>query len=209
MHVLGSFIFGLPTDKPDTFDATVELAEKAGVTFAQFVMLTPLPGTIDFERWEKGSSPAPNDGRQCADHALLAHPRPMRPKMFIPHPSMSSDEIRERTQGVWDRFYSWRAIWKRSTALQISAPAWPLCSSPSSTARCTPKPASPPTARAERNRKNGLAGRPVNAESSSMQNLCPELQSPLWERDSATASPRPAFLNSNRPDKPGPLAILR
>jgi radical SAM superfamily enzyme YgiQ (UPF0313 family) len=39
LHVLGSFIFGLPTDKPSTFGATVELALKAGVTFAQFVMM--------------------------------------------------------------------------------------------------------------------------------------------------------------------------
>jgi len=27
---------------------------------------------------------------------------------------MSSDEIRERTQKVWDRFYNWGAIWQRS-----------------------------------------------------------------------------------------------
>src|SRR5271155_4395440 len=53
VHVLGSFIFGLPTDKPATFDATVEMALKAGVTFAQFVMMTPFPGTVDFGRWEK------------------------------------------------------------------------------------------------------------------------------------------------------------
>ena len=53
VHVLGSFIFGLPTDKMDTFMATADLAQKAGVTFAQFVMLTPLPGTLDFEKWEK------------------------------------------------------------------------------------------------------------------------------------------------------------
>src|SRR5271169_3997614 len=48
VHVLGSFIFGLPTDKPETFDATVEVALRAGVTFAQFVMMTPFPGTVDF-----------------------------------------------------------------------------------------------------------------------------------------------------------------
>jgi hypothetical protein len=34
--------------------------------------------------------------------------------MFTPLPSMSSGEIRERTQGVWDRFYAWNVIWKRS-----------------------------------------------------------------------------------------------
>jgi hypothetical protein len=28
---------------------------------------------------------------------------------------MSSDEIRERTQRVWDRFYNWSAIWRRSS----------------------------------------------------------------------------------------------
>jgi hypothetical protein len=27
---------------------------------------------------------------------------------------MSSDEIRDRTQKVWDRFYNWSAIWQRS-----------------------------------------------------------------------------------------------
>ena len=41
-------------------------------------------------------------------------PTEVRPKMFTPHPTMSSDEIRERTQKVWDRFYNWSAIWQRS-----------------------------------------------------------------------------------------------
>src|SRR4029078_2264444 len=46
VHVLVSFIFGLPTDRPDTFAATGALAEKADLTFAQFVMMTPFPGTV-------------------------------------------------------------------------------------------------------------------------------------------------------------------
>ena len=53
LHVLGSFIFGLPSDRPETFPATVALAERSDVAFAQFVMLTPLPGTLDFNRWEE------------------------------------------------------------------------------------------------------------------------------------------------------------
>jgi radical SAM superfamily enzyme YgiQ (UPF0313 family) len=36
VHVLGSFIFGLPSDRPETFKATADLAERAGITFAQF-----------------------------------------------------------------------------------------------------------------------------------------------------------------------------
>ena len=44
VHVLGSFIFGLPSDRPATFQATADIADRAGLAFAQFVMLTPYPG---------------------------------------------------------------------------------------------------------------------------------------------------------------------
>lgn len=114
VHVLGSFIFGLPTDKPATFDATVAMALKAGVTFAQFVMMTPFPGTVDFVRWEKEQA---KDPMMVADVPITRYwliPTEVRPKMFTPHPTMSTDEIRERTQKVWDKFYTWGAIWERS-----------------------------------------------------------------------------------------------
>ena len=91
VHVLGSFIFGLPTDRPETFDATVELALRADLTFAQFVMMTPFPGTVDFARWEKEQSAHPTmvDGMPITRYWLI--PTEVRPKMFIPHPVMSSD----------------------------------------------------------------------------------------------------------------------
>jgi radical SAM superfamily enzyme YgiQ (UPF0313 family) len=114
VHVLGSFIFGLPTDRPNTFDATAELAQRAGITFAQFVMLTPFPGTVDFERWAKAQQhrAAHINGVPLTRYWLI--PAGQRPKMFMPHPSMTSGEIRERTQHVWDTFYSVNSIWKRS-----------------------------------------------------------------------------------------------
>src|SRR5579862_7106269 len=114
VHVLGSFIFGLPTDRPDTFAATAALAKQAGLTFAQFVMMTPFPGTIDFDRWEKsmnGSVPHVA-GVPITRYWLI--PAHVRPKMFSPHETMTTEEIRERTQGVWDSFYGLREIWKRS-----------------------------------------------------------------------------------------------
>ena len=115
VHVLGSFIFGLPTDKPGTFDATVELALKADVAFAQFVMMTPFPGTVDFARWEQEQSKSPTlvAGTPITRYWLI--PTGLRPKLFMPHPTMSADEIRERTQKVWDRFYEFTAIWKRAS----------------------------------------------------------------------------------------------
>ena len=71
--MLGSFIFGLPTDTPATFDATADLAQRAGVSFAQFVMLTPFPGTVDFAKWERESVDGPSIDGIPAD-PLLAHP---------------------------------------------------------------------------------------------------------------------------------------
>jgi len=114
VHVLGSFIFGLPTDRPATFDATVAMAMKAGVTFAQFVMMTPFPGTVDFGRWEKEQSAHPTLVGDVPITRYWMIPTEVRPKMFTPHPTMSSDEIRDRTQHVWDTFYTWKAIWTRS-----------------------------------------------------------------------------------------------
>lgn len=114
VHVLGSFIFGLSTDRQDTFAATAALAKEAELTFAQFVMMTPFPGTVDFDRWEKsmnGNVPLV-DGVPITRYWLI--PAAVRPKMFTPHDTMSSEEIRMRTQGVWDLFYSLPEVWQRS-----------------------------------------------------------------------------------------------
>ena len=196
VHVLGSFIFGLPTDKPATFDATVAMALKAGVTFAQFVMMTPFPGTVDFARWEKEQAASPTlvGGVPITRYWLI--PTAIRPKMFTPHPSMSSEEIRERTQRVWDRFYDWKSIWKRS--------------------ECTP------TLRARvafmflsklyrqmyagtgistdsaRRKKSKRAARWTAAQCRKLFVAAPmpELQSPAWESSFGPEGVRPAFLGS-------------
>jgi radical SAM superfamily enzyme YgiQ (UPF0313 family) len=114
VHVLGSFIFGLPSDRASTFEATADVAERAGLAFAQFVMLTPYPGTVDFEAWEKsvGADAARVAGIPITRHWLI--PQAHRPKVYAPHPVMTPDEIRARTQAVWDRFYSLGRIWERS-----------------------------------------------------------------------------------------------
>jgi radical SAM superfamily enzyme YgiQ (UPF0313 family) len=118
VHVLGSFIFGLPSDRLETFEATVSLAERADITFAQFVLLTPFPGTIDFEKWAADSANHDTvvDGIPITRHWLI--PQHKRPKVYSPHPTMSPEEIRVRTQGAWDRFYSWRQVWARSSVVK-------------------------------------------------------------------------------------------
>jgi radical SAM superfamily enzyme YgiQ (UPF0313 family) len=118
VHVLGSFIFGLPSDRPETFELTAKLAERSGITFAQFVMLTPFPGTVDFAAWEKAMETDPTriEGIPLTRHWLI--PKGKQPKVYVPHPIMSADDIRTRTQGVWDQFYSWRNVWARAHCVE-------------------------------------------------------------------------------------------
>jgi len=114
VQVLGSFIFGLPSDRPETFETTLSVAQRADLAFAQFVMLMPFPGTVDFEHWEKMME---HDQTRIAGIPVTRHwliPRELRPKIYSPHPVMSAEEIRQRTQMVWDKFYNLKSIWRRS-----------------------------------------------------------------------------------------------
>ena len=77
-------------------------------------MMTPFPGTLDFQKWENERE---NDPTRIAGIPLTRHwliPQANRPKVYMPHPVMSPEEIRRRTQGVWDSFYRLSAVWKRS-----------------------------------------------------------------------------------------------
>jgi radical SAM superfamily enzyme YgiQ (UPF0313 family) len=114
IHVLGSFIFGLPSDTKDSFDATVALAERADLTFAQFVLLTPFPGTVDFEKWAVDEKRRGTlvDGVPLTQHWLISEDR--RPRLYSAHPTMSLEEIRLGAERAWDRFYSWPHVWARS-----------------------------------------------------------------------------------------------
>jgi radical SAM superfamily enzyme YgiQ (UPF0313 family) len=117
IHVLGSFIFGLQSDTKQTFSDTSDLADRAGLTFAQFVPLTPFPGTIDFEKWEKQMI---LDDTRVAGIPIHKHwliPVDRRPKIYFSHPVMDANEILSRTQQVWDSFYGISKIWKRSSCV--------------------------------------------------------------------------------------------
>ena len=73
VHILGSFIFGLPSDRPSTFQATSDLAKRADIAFAQFMTLTPFPGTLDFAEWERANADAMPMGRRYPGLPPLAH----------------------------------------------------------------------------------------------------------------------------------------
>jgi hypothetical protein len=110
----------LPTDKEDTFAATAELAQRADIAFAQFIMLTPFPGTVDFARWEEQMA---SDPTRIAGYPLTRFwliPRNERPKVYTPHPRLSPEQIRRGTQSVWDRFYSIKSLRGRLAFVMMS-----------------------------------------------------------------------------------------
>ncbi|WP_348270177.1 radical SAM protein [Edaphobacter paludis] len=208
VHVLGSFIFGLPTDKPATFDATVEMALKAGVTFAQFVMMTPFPGTVDFLRWEKEQAEHPTLVGDVPITRYWLIPIAVRPKMFTPHPSMSSEEIRERTQKVWDRFYNWSAIWQRSACTPtLRARVAFMFLSKLYRQMYAGTGISTDSARRKKSKKwaRWTAGQ---CRKLFQAKPMPELQSPIWDLEFSSNSPRPAFLNVEHASQSGPFAML-
>ena len=100
------------------FDATVALAEQANLTFAQFVLLTPFPGTIDFDKWaaEENRRGTRVEGMPITQHWLI--PQERRPRLYADHPTMSLEEIRVGTQHAWDRFYGWAQVWRRSRVVE-------------------------------------------------------------------------------------------
>ena len=209
VHVLGSFIFGLPTDKPATFDATVEMALRAGVTFAQFVMMTPFPGTVDFTRWEKEQAKAPVlvDGIPITRYWLI--PTATRPKMFTPHPSMSSDEIRERTQKVWDRFYNLGAIWQRSACTpNLRARLAFMFLSKLYRQMYAGTGISTDSARRKKS-KNWARWTSKQCRKLFQAKPMPELQTPRWELTSASSVLHlPAFLANRHTEETEPFVVI-
>ena len=118
VHVLGSFIFGLASDRPETFAAAAVVARRANLTFAQFLMLTPLPGTIDFARWEQTMAAEDQriGGVPVTRPWLI--PPVQRPRVYMVNASMSPEEIRSRTAELWRGFYSVWSIWRRSRCVR-------------------------------------------------------------------------------------------
>ncbi|MBN2241492.1 MAG: radical SAM protein, partial [Acidobacteria bacterium] len=84
----------------------------------QFVTMTPFPGTIDFDRWEKSGNGDTEriDGIPLTRYWLI--PGYRRPKLYMPHPVMSAEEIRMGTQRAWDSYYSLKEIWKRAQCVK-------------------------------------------------------------------------------------------
>ena len=107
VYVLGSFIFGLPSDRPATFDGDGRCRRTGRPRLCAVRHADAVSRNGRFRRHGRrmwGRSAERVGGIPITRHWLI--PQAQRPKVYAPHPVMSADEIRARTQAVWDRFYS-------------------------------------------------------------------------------------------------------
>jgi hypothetical protein len=72
------------------------------------------PYAVDFDRWERNMNGSVPQVERIPITRYWLIPASIRPKMFTPHGTMTMEKIGDRTQGVWDSFYSMREIWNRS-----------------------------------------------------------------------------------------------
>ncbi len=108
-YIMGAFIFGIETDTRDSLDHTIRFARDCGIALAQFVPMTPLPGTVDFHMLRKGKKQIK---LLREDYAYWLDP--VHPRILYEHPHLSTTELLERVEKAWRVFYSLSAVLRRS-----------------------------------------------------------------------------------------------
>ena len=107
-YILGAFIFGIETDTEDSLDYTIQFARESGIAMAQFVPMTPLPGTVDFHMMRRGRM-ALKLTRDDYDYWLdLNHPR-----ILYEHPNLSEKALLSKLEDAWGDFYSLASVLAR------------------------------------------------------------------------------------------------
>jgi radical SAM superfamily enzyme YgiQ (UPF0313 family) len=84
VYVLGSFIFGLPSDRAETFDATARAAQEAEIAFAQFVTLTPYPAPSISCAGKRNGSQTGRDRRHTHHPAMVDSPGSAAQALLVP-----------------------------------------------------------------------------------------------------------------------------
>jgi radical SAM superfamily enzyme YgiQ (UPF0313 family) len=114
--ILGSFIFGIESDTTDTIDETIRFSRDCGIALAQFIPMTPLPGTVDFHQMRKGKNPL-KLLKPDYDYWL----DPEHPRVLYQHPRLAADQILGGIERAWKDFYSLSSITKRAKRFGLIA----------------------------------------------------------------------------------------
>jgi radical SAM superfamily enzyme YgiQ (UPF0313 family) len=115
-YILGSFIFGIESDTKETLEETIRFARNCGIALAQFIPMTPLPGTVDFHQMRKGKN-ALKLLKPDYDYWL----DPDHPRVLYQHPRLAPDQILNGIERAWRDFYSLSSIVKRAKRFGLIA----------------------------------------------------------------------------------------
>jgi radical SAM superfamily enzyme YgiQ (UPF0313 family) len=102
IKVWGSLIFGFDNDGLEVFRKTLDFIEQSGMEFAQFSLLTPLPGTALFRQFEEEQRIVCRDWSKYDLGSIV-----------FTHPLLSAERLHFEKNHAWRHFYSIRSIIKR------------------------------------------------------------------------------------------------
>lgn len=102
IKVWGSFIFGFDNDDLETFRETLDFIERSKMEFAQFSLMTPLPGTALFRQFEEEDRILHRDWRLFDLGAVV-----------FKHPTFSAKRLHFEKNHAYRRFYSIPSMIKR------------------------------------------------------------------------------------------------
>ena len=95
-------VFGFDHDDESVFERAVEFLTKNKVELAYFNVLTPLPGTALFERYNSAGRIFDRDWAKYDGKHVVFHPSRMTP-----------EQLQEGFYWANHQFYSWPSIWER------------------------------------------------------------------------------------------------
>jgi radical SAM superfamily enzyme YgiQ (UPF0313 family) len=101
--IIGSFVFGFDEDDTTVFPQTLRFIEEAKIDFAQFSVLTPLPGTEVFMKFKEEGRIFSYDWSKYDFAHVVYQPAKMTPQ-----------ELQEGYNLVFRQFYSWPKILRRT-----------------------------------------------------------------------------------------------
>ena len=104
--VMGAFIFGLDDDTPDTIHRRTSYMLESEIDIMQATVLTPLPGTLLFDRFREEGRLLYTNFPEDWDRYNYAE------VVFRPN-RMTAEEFSEAAVANWDRLYNLKAIKKK------------------------------------------------------------------------------------------------
>ncbi len=104
----GSFVFGMDYDDKDTFKRAVDWGIEHAITTATYHILTPYPGTRQYQRMEEEGRILTHDWDKYDTRTVVYQPK-----------GLSAHELKTGYEWAYREFYSWNSIF-RSCSNDIS-----------------------------------------------------------------------------------------